>query len=131
MGEVSDGEGRTFSLLGDILVLVIFADAEVLSESLSFLNLNDGDVVPLGEAGHQLDVFGLTAVLGEDHKLSLELLIGVLDGLADLVESLSQQRVRVGGLDDSLQSSVEIGHLGFSHCHWCKIILYLINLYIH
>ena len=115
MGEVSDGEGRTFSLLGDILVLVIFADAEVLSESLSFLNLNDGDVVPLGEAGHQLDVFGLTAVLGEDDVFSLELLIGVFDGLAHFVKSLGQQGVRVGGLDDSLQSGVEIGDLGLGH----------------
>ena len=63
--------------------LVELALTNPLSEGLSLVDLDEGDLVLLGESGDQLLVDGVVAVLGEDAQVAVLL----VEGLADLVEA--------------------------------------------
>jgi hypothetical protein len=77
----------------------------------------------LGESLDDLDVVGLGAVLGEDDELGLHLFVLALKGLCDLVDSLGEERVGVGGLDDALEGSLKINSWDFcGHTEYIKII---------
>jgi len=55
-----------------------------------------------------LNVIGLSAVLGENDVFGLNLLFFALKGLSHFVDSLGEERVRVGGLNNSLEGGLEI-----------------------
>jgi len=60
------------------------------------------------ESLDDLDVVGLVAVLGEDDVFGFDFLVFAFQGHADFVDSLGEERVGVGGLNDSLEGSLEV-----------------------
>jgi len=60
--------------------------AEPLAELVALIDVDHGDVVVLGEGGHELHVLGVFAVLGEDAKNGFL----AVKSLADLVETFDE-----------------------------------------
>lgn len=115
MGELPNGNRGAFSLLCHIFVLVIFTNSQILSQGFALLDLKQGDFVAGGQTLNQLNVGSIGAVLGKDYIFSLNLLILILDSLAHLMKTLSEERVSIAGLDDPLQSSIKVSSFGG---HW-------------
>ena len=76
-------------MLGDVLVLVIFAHAQPFSECLSLLDFDQCDLVLSGETLDDFNVVGFVAVLGENNPFGFQFLVFSFDGFADLVNALS------------------------------------------
>ena len=68
-----------------------------------------------GKSLDDLDVVGLSAILGEDDIFGLDLLVFTLDRFGNLMDPLSEKRIRVGSLNNSFESSLEIYGLNLSH----------------
>jgi len=83
---VLDGNGRGALDLASSTLFVVLAVAEPFTELGAVFNLDDGDVVGLGEGIDKLEVLRVVAVFGENAEDSLL----AVEGLADLVESLNE-----------------------------------------
>ena len=68
-----------------------------------------------GKSLDDFDVVGLSTILGEDDIFGLDLLVFALKRFSNLMDPLSKERVRVGSLNNSLESSLEIYGLNLSH----------------
>mgnify|MGYP000291622543 FL=1 len=66
--------------------LVVFALSEPLAELLSVVDFDKRDLVLLGKGSHELFVFWVFAVLGEDAEVS----ILSVQSLTDLVKTLNE-----------------------------------------
>ena len=75
------------------------------------VDLDEGDLVLLGESGDELLVDGVVAVLGEDAQVAVFL----VEGLADLVKSLDEAVNSAGVLQDSLDSGLNVVNFLFFH----------------
>lgn len=82
---VLDGAGRSSLHLSGDTGLVVLALAEPLTELLSGVNLDEGDLVLLGKSSDDLLVLGVVAVGGENAQVGL---LGI-QRLSNLVQSLN------------------------------------------
>ncbi len=104
-------------MLGDVFVLVIFAHSQPFSEGFSLFDFDQWDLVLSSEALDDLDVVGFVAVLGKNDVFGSELFVFGFNGFADFVDSLGEEGVVVGSLDDSLEGSFVIYDLELcGHC---------------
>jgi hypothetical protein len=85
-----DGAGGSTSDLSGDTGLVVLALSEPFAEFLSGVDLDERDLVLLGEGGDDLLVLGVVAVSGEHAEVSL---LGV-KSLSDLVESLNEACIK-------------------------------------
>lgn len=83
---VLDGDGGSTSDLSGVTLGIVLAETEPLTEVVTGLHLDEGDVVGLGQSGNELLVLGIIAVLGKDAEHGLLF----VKALADFVESFNQ-----------------------------------------
>ena len=83
---LDDGNGGSSLHLTGVVLLVVLAVAEPLTEVHLLLNVDEGDTVGLGKSLDELLVLGVIAILGEDAKESLL----AVKSLADFVEALNE-----------------------------------------
>mgnify|MGYP003439098562 CR=1 FL=1 len=81
------GEGGASSLLSDVLLLVVLADTQPLSQSLTLVHIQKRDTALLGQSNDELLDGCIIAVIGENNKLRF--VISAFETFADLVETLS------------------------------------------
>jgi len=104
-GEVSKDAAGASSGVSGLHQVVILAQSNPLTEDLTIGDSDEGDVVLVAESLNELLVLGLITGVGEDAEDGL---LGVIDGLANFVETLSQIFSVRSGLEDSLESTGEI-----------------------